>query len=77
MEPKKDFDYNNFMDFMKSLQQSPHVSFVVKDNNAFYQAHVPMTTDDILDMMDELEDEVPSRPCYTSVEELIQSVKEM
>ena len=73
----KDFDYDSFMAFMKSLQDTPHVSFIFKDNSAFYQSYVPPSADDIIDMMDELEVEVASRPCYNSVEELMNAVKEI
>jgi len=67
MKNKKDFDFEQFDDFMRHL-------------SGFYEAvrlEQRARTFRELEMIDELEVEVSSRPCYNSVEEMIQSIKEM
>lgn len=67
MKNKKDFDFEQFDDFMRHL-------------SGFYEAvqlEQRARTFRELEMMDELEVEVSSRPCYKSVEEMMNAVKEM
>lgn len=71
---EKDFDYNEFLEFMHSLQDNPNVSFVFLDNQPFAQTQNALN---IIDQMEDLEDKVSSRPCYDSIDELLTAVKEM
>jgi hypothetical protein len=67
MEPKKDFDFEEFEQFMK------HLSGIGKAIELERRARTVRE----LEMMDELEVEVAGRPCYNSVDEIINAVKEM
>lgn len=67
MHPKKDFNFEEFEQFMK------HLSGI----GEAIELEQRVRTVRELEMMDELEVEVASRPCYTSVDEMINAVKEM
>lgn len=67
MEPKKDFEFEEFEQFMR------HLSGIGEAIELEQRARTVQE----LEMMDELEVEVASRPCYTSVDEMIDAVKEM
>jgi len=67
MEPEKDFDYDQFCEFMRhlsGLDQAVHL-----DQQAW--------TYDELRRLDSLEVAVSSRPCYSSVHHMIESIKEL
>ena len=63
----KDFDYNEFQQFMQHLSGFREAVNLEQRARTFKE----------IEILDELEVEVPSRPCYNSVEELISAVKEM
>lgn len=64
---KKDYDKSSFDAYMNSLREYLNE---LKFEQEIY-------TSMILTEIDQLEVEVSSRPCYTSVEELMNAVKEM
>lgn len=63
----KDFDYEEFEEFMRHLIGFHQVVQLENRARTFQE----------LEMMDELEVEVASRPCYNSAEDLMNAVKEM
>ena len=63
----KDFDYNEFQQFMQHLSGFREAVDLEQRARTFKE----------IEILDELEVEVASRPCYNSVEELISAVKEM
>ena len=67
MNSDKDFDFGKFNDFMHHLSGYHQAVQLEKRARTFKE----------LEMLDELEVEVASRPCYTSVEEMMNAVKEM
>lgn len=67
MKNKKDFDFEQFEQFMKHLSGIGEAIELERRARTFKE----------LEMMDELEVEVAGRPCYNSVDEMINSVKEM
>lgn len=67
MKYKKEYDFEEFDEFMRHLL-------------GFYEAiqfEQGTRTQKELEMMDELEDEIYEQPCYNSVEEMIDSIKKM
>lgn len=67
MEPKKDFDYDEFYEFMC------HLSGVDYAVQLLQQTH----TRNELDRLDSLEFAVSSLPCYTDVHHMLESIKEL
>ena len=63
----KDFDYNEFQQFMQHLSGFREAVDLEQRARTFKE----------IEQLDELEVEVASRPCYNSVEDLISAVKEM
>lgn len=63
----KDFDYNEFQQFMQHLSGFREAVDLEQRARTFKE----------IEQLDELEVEVSSRPCYNSVEDLISAVKEM
>lgn len=64
---EKDFNYNEFRDFMRYLEmQGQEV-----------QLEQRAQTFDILVEMDAVESQVATRPMYSSVDELIQAAKDL
>jgi hypothetical protein len=61
----KDFDYEDFMNFMK------HYGLVEG-----IEPSIPSTTA-IIQQQDTLEVDVATRPCYTNIEDMLNAVKEM
>lgn len=59
------FDYNELVQFMRSLGASVYV----------YDTDDPTRKE--LDRLDVLEVDVATRPCYNSVQEMIDNIKEM
>lgn len=59
------FDYNELVQFMRSLGVSVYV----------YDTDDPTRKE--LDRLDVLEVDVAARPCYNSVQEMIDNIKEM
>lgn len=64
---KKDYNYEDFDAYMRNL-------YSYLENLAFEQE---VRVAKIMRKQDDLEVEVSSRPCYNSVEELMNTVKEM
>ncbi len=64
---KKDYDKSSFDAYMDSLREYL--------NEFKFEQEIQNSM--ILSEMDQLEVEVSSRPCYSSVEELMNAVKEM
>lgn len=64
---KKDYDKSSFDAYMDSLREYLNE----------FKFEQQIQTSMILNEIDQLEVEVSSRPCYTSVEELMNAVKEM
>ena len=67
MDNDKDFDFEQFDEFMRHLSGFHEAVQLEQRARTFTE----------LEMLDELEVEVASRPCYTSVEEMMNAVKEM
>ena len=63
----KDFDYNEFQQFMQHLSGFREAVDLEQRARTFKE----------IEQLDELEVEVASCPCYKSVEDLISAVKEM
>jgi|TARA_R110000851_G_scaffold72426_5_gene160552 hypothetical protein len=62
----KDFDYNNFVEFMQSLGGT----------EAFYN-HSNDPTQNIINEINELEKLVATRPSYNSAEDMMNSIRGM
>lgn len=67
MENNKDFDFDEFNEFMKYLTGMSEAIKLEQRARTVRE----------LEMMDELEVEVAGRPCYNSVDKMINAVKEM
>ena len=67
MNPKKDFDFEEFNEFMRHLMGVYEVIHLEQDARTYQE----------LENMDKLEVEVAKCPCYDSVQDLISAVKEM
>jgi len=63
----KDFDYEQFEQFMRHVTGLGEAIQLEQRARTFRE----------IEMLDELEVDVASRPCYNSVEELMNVVKEM
>ena len=63
----KDFDYNEFQQFMQHLSGFREAVDLEQRARTFRE----------LEMIDDLEGDVAGRLCYNSVEEMMQSIKEM
>ena len=67
MSSKKDFDFEEFEEFMRHLSGYWEVVNLEQRSRTFKE----------LEMLDELEVEVASRPCYSTVDEMIEAIKGM
>lgn len=74
----KDYDHNSFMEFMKSFMNSSEpINFAFVNADDIVKMNQKANTIAMLEIMDELEADVSTRPCYNSVEDMLTAIKEM